>query len=233
MSEEINKNNNECEQEAQDNISVEEDKGSFSLKKEVFEWIYTIALALLIAFFIKGFIFDVVRVDGPSMESTLLDNDKLIITKLGYEPELQDIVILDSTYKKRDEYYDKLAGDGEEYNKFERILNYYKLPTNLKPRYYVKRVIGLPGQTVDIVDGKVLVDDKVLDENYVEDETTIIDYSVEYPVTVQEGHVFVMGDNRPHSKDSRSSELGQVPIYAILGKAQIRIWPFKTFGFVD
>jgi len=234
MSEEINKSNNECiEEQADENMSVEEEKGSFNLKKEVFEWIYTIVLALLIAFLIKGFIFDVVRVDGPSMESTLHNNDKLIITKLGYEPRKQDIVILDSTYKKRDEYYEELAQEGEEYNKFERIINYYKLPRNLKPRYYVKRVIGLPGQTVDIVDGKVLVDGEVLEENYVSDETTIIDYSVKYPVTVEEGYVFVMGDNRPHSKDSRSSELGQVPIDAILGKAQIRIWPFNTFGFVD
>lgn len=205
-------------------------KETFNLGKEVFEWFYTIVIALAIAFLIKGFIFDVVRVDGPSMETTLMNNDRLIITKLGYKPHSGDIVILDSTYKNREAYYEVLKQNGENINAFTKLTKYFSLPKEYKKRYYVKRVIGLPGQTVDIVDGKVLVDGEEIDEPYLHDETTITDPTVSYPVTVADGCVFVMGDNRPHSKDSRSSELGQVPIKALLGKSQFRIWPLNSVG---
>ena len=122
---------------------------------------------------------------------------------------------------------------GQKVNALSKTIDYFSLPTNLKKRYYVKRIIGLPGQTVDIVNGKVLVDGEILDEPYLDDNliTSITDSSVKYPVTVSEDCVFVMGDNRPHSKDSRSSDLGEVPIDAILGKSQFRIWPLNSIGF--
>lgn len=219
-----------AETNAQASVTEEATKEAFNLKKEVFEWIYTIAVALIIAFLIKGFLFDVVRVDGPSMETTLFNNDRLIITKLGYKPQTQDIVILDSTYKNRENYYKILEQSGEKFNPVTKFFNYFSLPTEYKKRYYVKRVIALPGQTVDIVNGKVLVDGEELSEPYYSGDTTITDPTVEYPVTVAEDCVFVMGDNRPHSKDSRSSDLGQVPIKALLGKAQVRIWPLNSIG---
>ena len=204
----------------------------FNLGREIFEWIYTITIALVIAFLIKGFVFDVVRVDGPSMKPTLQHNDRLIITKLGYKPQQGDIIILDSSYKNRMEYYDNLEmKSGKEMNWLTKAFAYPSLPSNLKRRFYVKRIIGLPGQTIDIQDGKVLVDGKVLDEPYVSSETIITDHTVSYPVTVEEDCVFVMGDNRNNSKDSRSSELGQVPVKAIMGKSQIRIFPFDSIGF--
>ena len=78
--------------------------------------------------------------------------------------------------------------------------------------------------------GQVLVNGEVLDEPYYDGVTSIMDYAISYPVTVEEGTVFVMGDNRPNSKDSRSSDLGLVPIDAIEGKSQIRIWPFSAIG---
>ena len=204
---------------------------SFHLGREIFEWVYTIAIALIIAFFIKGFLFDVVKVDGPSMKPTLQHNDRLIITKLGYKPAQGDIIILDSAYTNRALYYETVEEKtGKEMNWFNKLLTYSSLPDSLKQRFYVKRIIALPGQTVDIQDGKVLVDGKVLDEPYISSETEIIDPTVKYPVTVEEDMVFVMGDNRSNSKDSRSSELGQVPIDAILGKSQLRIFPFNTVG---
>ena len=104
------------------------------------------------------------------------------------------------------------------------------MPANLKKKYYVKRIIALPGQTVDLVNGKVYVDGEELDEPYYSGITQSIDAAVEYPVTVEDDMVFVMGDNRPHSKDSRSSELGQVPFEAVLGKSQVRIWPLNALG---
>ena len=224
---------NENSTETTVNPSVQEgtEKEVFNLKKEVFEWVYTIVVALLIAFLIKGFLFDVVKVDGNSMFPTLYNNDRIIITKLGYKPEQKDIIILDSNYKKRELYYDALEDSGKEFNAVTKFIDYqFNLPQNLKKKYYVKRIIALPGQTVDIVDGKVYVDGEKLLEEYYQGETPITDPTVKYPVTIEEGHVFVMGDNRPHSSDSRVSSLGQVPYDAILGKARIRIWPLNTIG---
>lgn len=203
-----------------------------SIGREIFEWVYTIAIAVIIAFAIKAFLFDIVRVDGSSMYPTLVNNDRLIVTKLGYEPKQGDIVILDSTYKDREKYYDKLAAQQgkDELSAFAKFKESFSLSPSLKKRYYVKRVIALPGQTVDLVDGKVYVDGNELDEPYYSGVTQSIDASVKYPVTVEENMVFVMGDNRPHSKDSRSSDLGQVPYEAVIGKSQLRIWPLNQFG---
>ncbi|MDY3928990.1 MAG: signal peptidase I [Clostridia bacterium] len=205
-------------------------KDAFSLKKEVFEWIYTIAVALIIAFLIKGFLFDIVRVDGESMYPTLMNNDRLVVTKIGYKPQQKDIIILDSTYHKRREHYEALEMGGKSYNWFTKAINYFSLPENLKIRYYVKRVIALPGQTVDIQDGNVYVDGELLEEEYYDGVTSAYDPAVQFPLTVEDGYVFVMGDNRGNSKDSRSSSLGQIPYKAILGKAQLRIWPFNSIG---
>lgn len=200
--------------------------------KEVWEWVYTLAIAILIAFLIKGFLFDIVKVDGSSMVPTLTHNDRLLISKLGYSPEQGDIIILDSTYKARESYYDKIAEEEgkDELGIISKTIKYFSLPKNLKHRYYVKRIIALPGQTVDIKDGKVLVDGVELDEPYINTMTNKTDMSVSYPVTVEEDMVFVMGDNRGNSEDSRSSRLGQVPFDAIVGKSQFRFFPFNEMG---
>ena len=92
MSEQEEKNENVTETVAK------EDKKT-SLAREIWEWVYTLAIAIVIAMLIKGFIFDIVRVDGSSMFPTLVDNDRLIVTKLGYTPKQGDIIILDSEYK--------------------------------------------------------------------------------------------------------------------------------------
>lgn len=204
----------------------------FNLAKEIWEWIYTLAIAIVIAMLIKGFIFDIVRVDGSSMFPTLVNNDRLIVTKLGYTPKQGDIVILDSEYKNREEYFDKLAlsKDKDELSWFEKFIAQGSMPDELEKKYYVKRVIAMEGQTVDLVDGKVYVDGSLLDEPYYKGTTSSIDPTVEFPLTVEEGCVFVMGDNRPNSKDSRSSELGTVPVEAILGKSQVRIWPLNAIS---
>lgn len=210
---------------------VKESGNSFNLLKEVWEWFYTIVIALLVVIVIKTFIFDIVRVDGPSMYPTLVHNDRLVITKLGYKAQPGDIIILDSSYKNREEYFENYEeSTGSELNALEKTIKYFSLPDSLKRRYYVKRIIGMPGDTVDIKNGKVLVNGELLDEPYYEGITSMTDALVDYPVTVEDGHVFVMGDNRPNSKDSRSSDLGLVPIEAISGKSQFRIWPFFAIG---
>ena len=225
MSEQEGKNENVTK------ATAKEDKKT-SLAREIWEWVYTLAIAIVIAMLIKGFIFDIVRVDGSSMFPTLVDNDRLIVTKLGYTPKQGDIIILDSEYKNREEYFDRLAEskDKEELSSFEKFFAQSSMPSNLKKNYYVKRIIAMPGQTIDLVDGKVYVDGEMLDEPYYDGLTTSIDPTVEYPITVDDNCVFVMGDNRTRSKDSRSSELGQVPFNAILGKSQVRIWPLSDIG---
>ena len=206
-------------------------KKEFNLAHEIFEWVYTIAIALLIAFVIKGFLFDIVQVDGPSMFPTLVDGDRLIITKLGYKPEAGDIVILDSTYKNRLHYYEETASDSNQTpNWLYKMTHYLSLPKEYKTVYYVKRVIATEGQTVDIRDGKVYIDDQLLDEPYYEGITNVMDATVTFPLTVDEGYVFVMGDNRPNSLDSRSSHLGLVPKEAVVGKSQFRVWPLTEIG---
>lgn len=208
-------------------------KGEFNLAREIWEWVYTLAIAIVIAFAIKTFLFDIVRVDGSSMYPTLENNDRLIVTKLGYSPEQGDIVILDSAYKKREAYYSQLADEqGKDKLSFiDKLLEKRNLPDALDKVYYVKRVIAMPNQTVDITDdGKVLVDGVELKEEYANGLTASIDSTVDYPLTVDEDSVFVMGDNRMHSKDSRASDLGCVPIDALLGKSQIRIWPLNKIS---
>ena len=229
----MSEENKELETSQEQPETAQEEKKPVNIGKEIWEWIYTIAIAVIIALLIKTFLFDIVRVDGSSMYPTLTDNDRLIVTKLGYEPELGDIIILDSTYKKREAYYDQLAAEEgkEEFSAFDKLLKSRSLPSQYKKVYYVKRIIALPGQTVDLGDdGRVYVDGALIDEPYANGETRSIDSSVQYPITVEDDMVFVMGDNRMHSKDSRSSDLGQVPEDAILGKSQVRVWPFNSIS---
>ncbi len=156
---------NEFEENNNETAETEE-TGKKSIAKEIWEWVYTLAIAIIIAMLIKGFLFDIVRVDGSSMFPTLVNNDRLIVTKLGYKPAQGDIIILDSEYKNREEFYDKLAvsKDKDELSVIDKALVQSKLPSNLKKKYYVKRIIAMPGQTVDLVDGKVYVDGTPLDE---------------------------------------------------------------------
>lgn len=236
MAEDMNNNelNNEINdaENAVDTEPEEKPEKKKSVGREIFEWVYSIVIAVVVAMCIKLVFFDVVRVDGLSMYPTLNDNDRLIVTKLGYEPKQGDIIILDSTYNKREEYYDNLAEEEgkEELSGFEKLITSFSLPDDVKKVYYVKRVIATEGQTVDLIDGKVYVDGEQLDEPYYSGETYSIDPTVEYPITVDEGCIFVMGDNRGHSLDSRSSQLGEVKVEAVLGHSQLRIFPFNTIS---
>lgn len=225
-------NNNQEIQESTDAPAPAKKITGKKVAKEIWEWVYTIAIAVAIALLIKGFLFDIVKVDGNSMVPTLQNNDRLIVTKLGYKPQQGDIIILDSRYKTREEYFDRLAAQQgkSELSGFDKFIKGFSLPEDLQKRYYVKRVIALPGQEIDIRDGKVYVDGKVLDEEYYKGVTNPIDPRQVFPQKVEENMVFVMGDNRPHSKDSRSTDLGQVPYEAVLGKSQLRVWPLNAMG---
>ena len=179
-----------------------------SWKKEVLDWVVSIALAIVIAIVIRNFVFTLVEVEGESMYPTLDDGDRLFTRIIAYsKPQQGDIVIFNPSISEED-----------------------RSPN--KDLAYVKRVIATEGQTVTInEDGNVEVDGEVLTEDYISETIRGVDpNATEFPFTVPEGTVFVLGDNRNRSHDSRSRDVGAVPIDNIIGKAQIRLLPFESFG---
>lgn len=176
--------------------------------KEIFEWVVCIVVAVAIALLIKNFIFTLVRVDGASMNPTLTHGDRLFTRVLGYsEPKAGDIII------------------------FHPSVNVVDRSPN-KDKAYVKRVIAVEGQVVDITEsGDVVVDGKVLEEGYIKEKiNTRLFMSTEFPFTVPKDTVFVLGDNRNNSHDSRSIDVGAVPLDNIIGKAEFRLWPIGSFN---
>lgn len=176
--------------------------------KEVYEWIETIGASVIIVAIVFTFLCRVVAVDGHSMENTLMDKDRVIITDLFYTPEIGDIVVL-SKY-------------GSENNENSQPL--------------IKRVVAVEGDEVLINydDGKVYVNGVESETvKFAKDDFIIEEGNVEFPQTVPEGCVFVLGDNRNNSTDSRFSSVGMVPVENILGKAVLRIYPFAEFGLLE
>ena len=189
-------------EQVSDTQTEEPAKEPFNLKKELWEWAKAIFFAAVIVFIVFHFIIQVVTVKGSSMEPTLENQDRLVISNLFYTPETGDIVVLS----------DKTGLD----------------------EALIKRIIALPGQTVDINEnGEVLVDGKVLSEPYIAE---LIDEghrgNMDYPLTVPEGTVFVMGDNRNHSTGSRFLEVGFVEEGEILGRVIFRLLPLDKIGTV-
>ena len=181
-----------------DEISTDEKKISKGFLKELYEWTQAIAIAVVLALLINQFVFSIVEVQGASMEPTLNQSERLFVFKSFYKPKNKDIIIVKS----------------EQLNK-----------------YIVKRVIAVGGQTIDInkETGEVFVDGKLQNEPYINEGTNyFVGNADKYPLTVPENHVFVMGDNRGNSMDSRA--LGVFDYDDIMGKALFRIWPFNNFG---
>nr|MDE5741001.1 signal peptidase I [Oscillospiraceae bacterium] len=156
----------------------------------------------------------IANVDGESMLPTLVDGDRLIVSHIMYTPKAGDIVIVNSE-------------NGNVYGENNQITKVDGLG-----KVIVKRVIAVGGQTVDIDfnTGEVKVDGTVLTEDYIQDLTKQDEGGHRYPVTVPEGYVFVMGDNRMNSTDSRSTLVGFVDEEDILGKVVLRVFPFDSIG---
>lgn len=204
------------------------EKKTFNLKKEVLDWLVAIVTALLIVFVLKGFFFDIVRVDGQSMDPTLAHGQHLILRKIGYTPERGDIVVLDARYKSRQLAADSVSGDFEKFMLEHEYFTQKKY--NLEPYCYIKRVIGLPGDEIFIDGiGNVYLNGEIIEEDYIQGITEPLAMT-RNPYVVEEGHVFVMGDNRENSSDSRSPSLGAVPFDAVWGEASFRIWPLNKIG---
>ncbi len=182
-----------------DVMTPEEKPEEKSMGREILEWIVTILAAFAIAMLIKSFIFTIALVDGESMMPTLNNGDRLVVWRLGYQPQRGDIIVLQQAGKKP----------------------------------YIKRIIAVEGDTVDIDFNlhTVKVNGEILDENYIL-EPIARSGDMIFPLTVDKDCVFVLGDNRNNSTDSRFSSVGQVMDEDIMGKATIRLFPFTDFGSV-
>lgn len=192
--------------------------------KELMEFGGMLGIAMVIAIFCKTVVLANTVVDGNSMNATLINDEKAIVDRLSYQfgnPVRGDIVAF--RLKENQGFWDTDLGITVEdfYNKVTR-----------KPERerYVKRVIGVPGDVVDIRNSKVYVNGEELKEAYITQPTRQMSGKVAFPLTVEEGTYFVLGDNRTNSVDSRM--LGCIKEKMIDGKLLIAYYPFDRFGLI-
>lgn len=169
----------------------------------VFHWVSGIVAVLSVIFFFIMFFFRPVTVDGPSMEPTLHSGDRLFVYSFAYTPKQGDIVVIGTP------------------------------DSSLEP--IIKRIIATENQTVDVdyEKGIVYVDGVPLEEDYISGMSEKPVNELEYPYTVPEGHVFVMGDYRDESRDSRYKTVAAIDEDRIAGKAIVRFFPFADFMIID
>ena len=175
-------------------------------KQDLFFWLQTLTLVLVALTLLFTFVGRIIAVDGDSMLPTLHDRDMLLLRGVGYTPEQGDIVVLTKDFPGH-------VGEA-----------------------IVKRVIAVGGQTIriDYLESRVYVDGVALDEPYINESVMIQrpNLTIE-ELTVPEGSVFVMGDNRNDSSDSRISELGAIDNRYILGKAVMVLLPFRNASLLS
>lgn len=166
--------------------------------KEVIIWVVEIIAVILLAYFLVEYAVEKTTVVGESMETTLQEGDKIVINKLAYRF---------SKPKRFDVIVFKQSGKEHSY-------------------YNIKRIIGLPGETVQIKDGVVYINDEPIKEKSAVDMIKNPGLSVE-PILLEDKEYFVLGDNRNLSEDSRFANIGNVVFDDIIGKAWIRLKPFN------
>ena len=209
-----------------------------SKSKEIFEWIVCILIALIIVVLIKAFVGFPTVVGGASMDATLKDKQRLWVSRIGIEihkyPKRGDIITFEApsttyvtkaSYNPDDvtaEYKNDSKGIGE---KIKSSIDIFGETS------FIKRVIGLPGDYVEIKNKSVYLNGQALEEKYL-DAGTVTDSAEGFflDVVVPDGYVYVLGDNREVSGDSR--RFGCIPIDKIEGKAVFRFWPLNKLGKV-
>lgn len=195
----------EAQNEHKKLLELTEDEGSLQRKaerkkkfiKEAREWILLIACTLLAVFLIRTYIFEPIVVDGPSMNETLFTGDRVFVTKFDY-----------------------LFGEPERGNVV--ICHYPNSREN-----YIKRMVGLPGDTIEVRNGVTYINGESLNEEFIA-HPTLRDYG---PTTLGADEYFVMGDNRANSNDSRM--VGPLSKSQIIGKVRYLFFPFDRVGPVE
>ena len=170
--------------------------------RSILEWVFSIAIAVIIFLLIDNFVLKSARVYGGSMEPTYVHHDRVIVNRFIYnfvEPQLGDVIAF------------PYAADPSQ--------------------QYIKRIIGMPGDIMDMHDGFMYRNGVKLDDDFSMEPA--FQHNVDFPIQVEEGRFFVMGDNRQISEDSRFYAVGNIPKEDILGRVDFRWFPLNRFGFVD
>ena len=174
-----------------------------ALRLDLYFWLQALVMALIALILVFTFVGRVIGVQGSSMVPTLHDKDMLLLQSIGYEPKPGDIVVLTKE--------------------------------SFMAQPIVKRVIAVGGQTVDIdyAAGTVAVDGVALEEDYINEAMYELPPDYATHVEVPKGSIFVMGDNRNKSSDSRDPRLGTVDVRYVLGRARFVLLPFQDFGVIE
>ena len=184
-------------------MKMPEEKQAVTSGSEMYENIRILAIVLAVLILVFTFVVRVIVVSGPSMENTLQNGDAMLVWSLGYSPKQGDVVVLTQPDYQADSI--------------------------------VKRVIATGGQKISIDYGTntVTVDGEVLREDYIKEWMRVPAYGLgNHEMTVPEGHVFVMGDNRNESADSRYPIIGVIDERCVIGKALMVMFPFSDFGLL-
>ena len=186
--------------------------------REILEWVLTVVAAVMIALPIRAFAFELVRVDGISMDSTLVNGEIMFVSKYDYASTWLSMP-WQNEQAKEEAARITTGGDPQ---RFDVVICRYpgRGDTN-----FVKRVVGLPGDTVELKDGYLYINNEKVDEPYIQDEYRKGWLNTYGPYTVPEGHFFVMGDHRNDSNDSRSQ--GALPRSMIVGHVRSVLYPFS------
>ncbi len=191
--------------------------------KIALQWTAMLMGALLLSLSVRSYAFASTEVRQCSMQNTLFEGQRLIENKIQYhfaKPQRGDIVIINQDMKKG---FVNIFLD----NTREFIEGFYKQGDEIGSRL-VKRIIGVPGDQIDIRDGNVYINGALYDESYVVGETA--PFQTTFPITIPEHEYFVMGDNRENSMDSR--DFGLIDQTEIEGKAVWRLWPLNNLGSI-
>jgi len=180
-----------------------EKKSEKNMLSELGGWILYFLIVLGMTWLIITFVGQRTKVDGHSMEPTLQDADNLIVDKISYR-----------------------LRDPERY---DIIVFPYQHAENV---YYIKRIIGLPGETVQIIDGSVYINGELLEDEIYGAEPIKDPMTAAEPITLGDDEYFVLGDNRNHSSDSRDPSVGVLTRDKLIGRAWVRIYPFNKICFI-
>ena len=196
---------------------AKKDKPKKTIKEEILSWIYTLVAAVAIVLVIRTFFFEPIRVDGSSMCNTLQNGDIVLVTKPEYwdgEYTRGDVIIC--RYPNRNTSASISLGGSFEL-------------TFTNPTMFVKRLVALPGDKVEIRNGVFYINDEMVDESHI--DMQIKSHENMGPFTLGADQYFVVGDNRGNSNDSR--RVGPISEDMIVGHVRCVVYPFSNFGVVE